>query len=165
MVYPSVVLVVAIGVTVRAAALRHPDLREDVQGLRRRYADADADRDRSLEMAAAYIGYLVAGIIAAVIASAPGAVPRGGCSGTPSSSARRSSGRGAQGGGGPVHPHRWAPMISSGVPSSTRWSGGETAGNAVVEKAIRDTKEKIAEGKTIVQPLSETKVSRPWWCR
>src|SRR5216683_2626160 len=34
----------------------------------------------------------------------------------------------------------------------------KSAGNSVVEKAIRYTKEKISEGKTIVQPLSETKV-------
>src|SRR5205823_2590329 len=37
----------------------------------------------------------------------------------------------------------------------------KTAGNSVVEKAIRYTKEKISEGKTIVQPLAETKVFPP----
>jgi type IV pilus assembly protein PilC len=50
-------------------------------------------------------------------------------------------------------------MISSGVPILDALEVvAKTAGNAVVEKAIRYTKEKIAEGKTIVQPLSETKV-------
>jgi type IV pilus assembly protein PilC len=37
----------------------------------------------------------------------------------------------------------------------------KTAGNKTVEKAIRYTKEKISEGKTMVQPLSETKVFPP----
>ena len=53
-------------------------------------------------------------------------------------------------------------MISSGVPILDALEVvAKTAGNAVVEKAIRYTKEKIAEGKTIVQPLSETKVFPP----
>jgi type IV pilus assembly protein PilC len=50
-------------------------------------------------------------------------------------------------------------MISSGVPILDALEVvAKTAGNAVVEKAIRYTKEKISEGKTIVQPLGETKV-------
>src|SRR4051812_19636076 len=50
-------------------------------------------------------------------------------------------------------------MISSGVPILDALEVvAKTAGNAVVEKAIRYTKEKISEGKTIVQPLAETKV-------
>jgi len=50
-------------------------------------------------------------------------------------------------------------MISSGVPILDALEVvARSAGNAVVEKAIRYTKEKISEGKTIVQPLSETKV-------
>src|ERR671936_1107932 len=53
-------------------------------------------------------------------------------------------------------------MISSGVPILDALEVvAKTAGNAVVEKAIRYTREKIAEGKTIVQPLSETKVFPP----
>jgi type IV pilus assembly protein PilC len=53
-------------------------------------------------------------------------------------------------------------MISSGVPILDALEVvAKTAGNAVVEKAIRYTKDKIAEGKTIVQPLSETKVFPP----
>jgi type IV pilus assembly protein PilC len=53
-------------------------------------------------------------------------------------------------------------MISSGVPILDALEVvAKTAGNAVVERAIRYTKEKIAEGKTIVQPLGETKVFPP----
>ena len=53
-------------------------------------------------------------------------------------------------------------MISSGVPILDALEVvAKTAGNAVVEKAIRYTREKIAEGKTIVQPLAETKVFPP----
>jgi type IV pilus assembly protein PilC len=53
-------------------------------------------------------------------------------------------------------------MISSGVPILDALEVvAKTAGNAVVEKAIRYTKEKISEGKTIVQPLAETKVFPP----
>jgi type IV pilus assembly protein PilC len=50
-------------------------------------------------------------------------------------------------------------MISSGVPILDALEVvAKSAGNAMVEKAIRYTKEKIAEGKTIVQPLAETNV-------
>ena len=50
-------------------------------------------------------------------------------------------------------------MISSGVPILEGLEVvAKTAGNVTVEKAIRYTKEKISEGKTIVQPLAETKV-------
>jgi type IV pilus assembly protein PilC len=50
-------------------------------------------------------------------------------------------------------------MISSGVPILEGLEVvAKTAGNKTVEKAIRYTKEKIAEGRTIVQPLAETKV-------
>jgi len=53
-------------------------------------------------------------------------------------------------------------MISSGVPILDALEVvAKTAGNTVVEKAIRYTREKIAEGKTIVQPLGETKVFPP----
>ncbi|MGE5049099.1 MAG: type II secretion system F family protein, partial [Deltaproteobacteria bacterium] len=53
-------------------------------------------------------------------------------------------------------------MISSGVPILDALEVvAKTAGNTVVEKAIRYTREKIAEGKTIVQPLAETKVFPP----
>jgi type IV pilus assembly protein PilC len=53
-------------------------------------------------------------------------------------------------------------MISSGVPILDALEVvAKTAGNTVVERAIRYTKEKISEGKTIVQPLGETKVFPP----
>jgi type IV pilus assembly protein PilC len=53
-------------------------------------------------------------------------------------------------------------MISSGVPILDGLEVvAKTAGNKVVEKAIRYTKEKISEGKTITQPLSETNVFPP----
>ncbi|MBS2023949.1 MAG: type II secretion system F family protein [Deltaproteobacteria bacterium] len=53
-------------------------------------------------------------------------------------------------------------MISSGVPILDGLEVvAKTAGNKTVEKAIRYTKEKISEGKTIVQPLAETKVFPP----
>ena len=53
-------------------------------------------------------------------------------------------------------------MISSGVPILDALEVvAKTAGNSVVEKAIRYTREKISEGKTIVQPLAETKVFPP----
>jgi len=53
-------------------------------------------------------------------------------------------------------------MISSGVPILDALEVvAKTAGNAVVEKAIRYTRDKIAEGKTIVQPLGETNVFPP----
>jgi type IV pilus assembly protein PilC len=53
-------------------------------------------------------------------------------------------------------------MISSGVPILDALEVvAKSAGNTVVEKAIRYTKEKISEGKTIAQPLAETKVFPP----
>ncbi len=53
-------------------------------------------------------------------------------------------------------------MISSGVPILDAMEVvAKTAGNSVIEKAIRYTREKISEGKTIVQPLAETKVFPP----
>jgi type IV pilus assembly protein PilC len=53
-------------------------------------------------------------------------------------------------------------MISSGVPILDAMEVvAKTAGNTVIERAIRYTKEKISEGKTIVQPLAETKVFPP----
>jgi type IV pilus assembly protein PilC len=53
-------------------------------------------------------------------------------------------------------------MISSGVPILDGLEVvAKTAGNKTVEKAIRYTRDKISEGKTIVQPLAETKVFPP----
>src|ERR1700686_42890 len=53
-------------------------------------------------------------------------------------------------------------MLSSGVPILDGLDVvAKTAGNKTVEKAIRYTRDKISEGKTIVQPLAETKVFPP----
>ena len=53
-------------------------------------------------------------------------------------------------------------MISSGVPILDGLDVvAKTAGNKTIEKAIRYTRDKISEGKTIVQPLAETKVFPP----
>jgi type IV pilus assembly protein PilC len=53
-------------------------------------------------------------------------------------------------------------MISSGVPILDGLDVvAKTAGNKTIEKAIRFTRDKISEGKTIVQPLAETKVFPP----
>jgi type IV pilus assembly protein PilC len=53
-------------------------------------------------------------------------------------------------------------MISSGVPILDALEvTANTAGNRTVEKAIRYTKAQISEGKTITQPLSETQVFPP----
>jgi type IV pilus assembly protein PilC len=53
-------------------------------------------------------------------------------------------------------------MLSSGVPILDGLDVvAKTAGNKTVEKAIKYTRDKISEGKTIVQPLAETKVFPP----
>jgi type IV pilus assembly protein PilC len=53
-------------------------------------------------------------------------------------------------------------MISSGVPILDALEVvAKSAGHTVIEKAIRYTKLKISEGKTIGQPLAETKVFPP----
>ena len=53
-------------------------------------------------------------------------------------------------------------MISSGVPILDALEvTANTAGNRTVEKAIRYTKAQISEGKTITQPLAETQVFPP----
>jgi type IV pilus assembly protein PilC len=53
-------------------------------------------------------------------------------------------------------------MLSSGVPILDALEvTARTAGNYVVEKGVRYTREKIAEGRTIAEPLAETKVFPP----
>jgi len=50
-------------------------------------------------------------------------------------------------------------MLSSGVPILDALEiVSKTAGNYVVEQALLFTREKIAEGKTIVEPLAQTDV-------
>ena len=53
-------------------------------------------------------------------------------------------------------------MLSSGVPILDALDvTAKTAGNVVVEKAVYFTRERISEGKTIAQPLAETRVFPP----
>ena len=160
MVYPSVVLVVAVGVTVVLLLFVTPTFEKmfkDFGGAMPAPTQIVIDLSRWLQ---SYIGYLVAMIIAMVIAfRAWVAWPRGRVQWdsfvirTPIF--------------GPLvrkvavarFTRTLGTMISSGVPILDALDVvAKTAGNAVVEKAIRYTKEKISEGKTIVQPLGETKV-------
>jgi type IV pilus assembly protein PilC len=163
MVYPSVVLIVAVGVTVVLLLFVTPTFEKmfkDFGGAMPTPTQIVIDLSKWLQ---AYIGYLVAFIIALVIAFRAWVTwPRGRVQWdtfvikTPIF--------------GPLvrkvavarFTRTLGTMISSGVPILDALEVvAKTAGNAVVEKAIRYTREKIAEGKTIVQPLSETKVFPP----
>src|ERR1700687_616074 len=163
MVYPSVVLVVAVGVTVVLLLFVTPTFEtmfKDFGGAMPTPTQIVIDLSKWLQH---YIGYLVAAIIAAVIAFRAWVQwPRGRVQWdsfvirTPIF--------------GPLvrkvavarFTRTLGTMISSGVPILDALEVvAKTAGNAVVEKAIRYTKEKISEGKTIVQPLAETKVFPP----
>jgi type IV pilus assembly protein PilC len=163
MVYPSVVLVVAVGVTVVLLLFVTPTFEKmfkDFGGAMPVPTQIVIDLSKWLQH---YIGYLVAFIIALVIAFRAWVTwPRGRVQWdsfvirTPIF--------------GPLvrkvavarFTRTLGTMISSGVPILDALEVvAKTAGNAVVEKAIRYTREKIAEGKTIVQPLSETKVFPP----
>ena len=163
MVYPSVVLVVAVGVTVVLLLFVTPTFEKmfkDFGGAMPAPTQIVIDLSKWLQH---YIGYLVAFIIAAVIGFRAWVTwPKGRVQWdsfvirTPIF--------------GPLvrkvavarFTRTLGTMISSGVPILDALEVvAKTAGNAVVEKAIRYTKEKIAEGKTIVQPLSETKVFPP----
>jgi type IV pilus assembly protein PilC len=163
MVYPSVVLVVAVGVTVVLLLFVTPTFEKmfkDFGGAMPAPTQIVIDLSKWLQH---YIMYLVAFIIAAVIGFRTWvAWPKGRVQWdtfvirTPIF--------------GPLvrkvavarFTRTLGTMISSGVPILDALEVvAKTAGNAVVEKAIRYTKEKISEGKTIVQPLGETKVFPP----
>ena len=163
MVYPSVVLVVAVGVTVVLLLFVTPTFEKmfkDFGGAMPTPTQIVIDLSKWMQH---YFGYLVVFIIALVIAfRAWISWPRGRVQWdsfvirTPIF--------------GPLvrkvavarFTRTLGTMISSGVPILDALEVvAKTAGNAVVEKAIRYTREKIAEGKTIVQPLSETKVFPP----
>ncbi|TMA92869.1 MAG: type II secretion system F family protein [Deltaproteobacteria bacterium] len=163
MVYPSVVLIVAVGVTVVLLLFVTPTFEKmfkDFGGAMPTPTQIVIDLSKWLQH---YIGYLVAFLIALVIAfRAWISWPRGReqwdafVIRTPIF--------------GPLvrkvavarFTRTLGTMISSGVPILDALEVvAKTAGNSVVEKAIRYTKLKIAEGKTIVQPLSETKVFPP----
>jgi len=163
MVYPSVVLIVAVGVTVVLLLFVTPTFEKmfkDFGGAMPTPTQIVIDLSKWLQH---YIGYLVAFVIALVIAfRAWISWPRGReqwdafVIRTPIF--------------GPLvrkvavarFTRTLGTMISSGVPILDALEVvAKTAGNSVVEKAIRYTRLKIAEGKTIVQPLSETKVFPP----
>src|SRR2546428_1424626 len=163
MVYPSIVLTVAIGVTVVLLLFVTPTFEKmfkDFGGAMPAPTQIVIDLSKFLQN---YIGYLVAFVIALVIAFRAWITwPRGreqwdafviltpifGPLVRKVAVARFTRTLGT--------------MISSGVPILDALElVAKTAGNAVVEKAIRYTRLKIAEGKTIVQPLSETKVFPP----
>ncbi|TMB30268.1 MAG: type II secretion system F family protein [Deltaproteobacteria bacterium] len=163
MVYPSVVLIVAVGVTVVLLLFVTPTFEKmfkDFGGAMPTPTQIVIDLSKWLQN---YIGYLVAFLIALVIAfRAWISWPRGReqwdafVIRTPIF--------------GPLvrkvavarFTRTLGTMISSGVPILDALEVvAKTAGNSVVEKAIRYTKLKIAEGKTIVQPLAETKVFPP----
>ena len=163
MVYPSVVLVVAVGVTVVLLLFVTPTFEKmfkDFGGAMPAPTQIVIDLSKWLQH---YIGYLVAFIIAAVIGFRAWVTwPKGRVQWdsfvirTPIF--------------GPLvrkvavarFTRTLGTMISSGVPILDALEVvAKTAGNAVVEKAIRYTREKIAEGKTIVQPLAETNVFPP----
>jgi type IV pilus assembly protein PilC len=163
MVYPTVVLIVAVGVTVVLLLFVTPTFEKmfkDFGGAMPAPTQFVIDLSKWLQR---YIFYLVAGIIAAIVAfRAWVSWPKGRVQWdsfvirTPVF--------------GPLvrkvavarFTRTLGTMISSGVPILDALEVvAKTAGNAVVEKAIRYTREKIAEGKTIIQPLSETKVFPP----
>jgi len=53
-------------------------------------------------------------------------------------------------------------MLSSGVPILDSLEvTARTAGNVVVEKAVRFTRDRISEGKTMVEPLAQSRVFPP----
>jgi type IV pilus assembly protein PilC len=57
-------------------------------------------------------------------------------------------------------------MLSSGVPILDGLEVvAATAGNTVIEKAIREAKNSIAEGRPVADPLAETKVFPPMVCQ
>src|SRR5436305_2775775 len=163
MVYPVVVLVVAVGVTAVLLLKVTPvfeKMFKDFGGAMPAPTQIVIDLSKWLQN---YIGYLVAFIIAAVIGFRAWVTwPKGRVQWdsfvirTPIF--------------GPLvrkvavarFTRTLGTMLSSGVPILDALEVvAKTAGNAVVEKAIRYTREKIAEGKTIVQPLAETNVFPP----
>ena len=57
-------------------------------------------------------------------------------------------------------------LTASGVPILDGLEiTAKTAGNAIIEDAIMAVRKSVEEGKTISEPLAETKVFPPWWCR
>jgi type IV pilus assembly protein PilC len=163
MVYPSVVLIVAVGVTVVLLLFVTPTFEKmfkDFGGAMPMPTQIVIDISRWLQH---YIGYLIGTIIAAVIAFRAWVNwPRGRVQWDSFAIRTPIFGPLIRKVAVARFTRTLGTMISSGVPILDALEVvAKTAGNAVVEKAIRYTKEKIAEGKTIVQPLSETKVFPP----
>ncbi|MCA1829404.1 MAG: type II secretion system F family protein [Myxococcales bacterium] len=163
MVYPSIVLVVAVGVTVVLLLFVTPTFEKmfkDFGGAMPAPTQIVIDLSKWLQH---YILYLVAFVIAAIFAFRAWVSWPKGRQQWDSFTIRTPV-------FGPLirkvavarFTRTLGTMISSGVPILDALEVvAKTAGNSVVEKAIRYTKEKISEGKTIVQPLAETKVFPP----
>src|SRR5438477_9523871 len=163
MVYPSVVLVVAVGVTVVLLLFVTPTFEKmfkDFGGAMPAPTQIVIDLSRFLQK---YILYMVAFVVAAIFAfRAWVSWPKGRVQWDSFVIRTPIFGQLVRKVAVARFTRTLGTMISSGVPILDALEVvAKTAGNAVVEKAIRYTKEKIAEGKTIVQPLSETKVFPP----
>jgi type IV pilus assembly protein PilC len=163
MVYPTIVLTVAVGVTVVLLLFVTPTFEKmfkDFGGSMPAPTQFVIDLSKFLQK---YIMYLVVGIAAAVFAFKTWKSTKQGREQWDRFTIRTPM-------FGPIirkvavarFTRTLGTMISSGVPILDALEVvAKTAGNTVVEKAIRYTKEKISEGKTIVQPLGETKVFPP----
>ena len=163
MVYPSVVLVVAVGVTVVLLLFVTPTFEKmfkDFGGAMPAPTQIVIDLSKWLQ---SYIGYLIGTIIAVAFGfKAWVQWPKGRVQWDSFAIRTPIFGPLIRKVAVARFTRTLGTMISSGVPILDALEVvAKTAGNAVVEKAIRYTKEKIAEGKTIVQPLSETKVFPP----
>jgi type IV pilus assembly protein PilC len=163
MVYPSIVLVVAVGVTVVLLLFVTPTFEKmfkDFGGAMPAPTQFIIDLSKALQH---YGIYMLIAVIAAVVAFKTWVASKSGRQQWDSFAIRTPI-------FGPLirkvavarFTRTLGTMISSGVPILDALEVvAKTAGNSVVEKAIRYTKEKISEGKTIVEPLAETKVFPP----
>jgi type IV pilus assembly protein PilC len=163
MVYPSVVLVVAVGVTVVLLLFVTPTFEKmfkDFGGAMPAPTQFIIDLSKALQH---YGIYMLIGVIAVVVAFKSWVASKRGRQQWDSFVIRTPI-------FGPLirkvavarFTRTLGTMISSGVPILDALEVvAKTAGNTVIEKAIRYTREKISEGKTIVQPLAETKVFPP----
>ena len=163
MVYPSVVLVVAVGVTVVLLLFVTPTFEKmfkDFGGAMPAPTQFIIDISKFLQ---AYIIYMIVALVGTVVAFRAWVGTKKGRENFDAFVIRTPI-------FGPLirkiavarFTRTLGTMISSGVPILDAMEVvAKTAGNYTVEKAIRYTKEKISEGKTIVQPLAETKVFPP----
>jgi type IV pilus assembly protein PilC len=163
MVYPSIVLVVAVGVTVVLLLFVTPTFEKmfkDFGGAMPAPTQFIIDLSKALQH---YGIYILIGMIAAVVAFKTWVTSKRGRQQWDAFAIRT-----------PIFgqlirkvavarfTRTLGTMISSGVPILDALDVvAKTAGNTVVERAIRYSREKISEGKTIVEPLAETKVFPP----